>query len=119
MSDTRAVRSVTACSTCSAVTAPWARGERICTGAPSSRSRSAGRSTASCSVADVTRPAGCPSVEAAASTPFKAMLSASVPPLVNTISLGSAPSTSATCVRASSSATRARRPIWCTEEALP
>ncbi len=47
------------------------------------------------------------------------MLLASVPPLVNTTSAGSAPTSAATSSRASSTIARARRPSLCGEDGLP
>ena len=55
----------------------------------------------------------------AATVPNSARLSASVPPLVNTISLGFAPISAATDSRAASTAARARCPGGWTEPALP
>ena len=52
-------------------------------------------------------------------SPFTARLSASVPPLVNTTSLGRAPNTSASCSLDSSTTRRARRPAACRDEGLP
>ncbi len=52
-------------------------------------------------------------------TPNSARLSASVPPLVNTISLGFRESSRAIEVRADSSARRACWPAQCTEDAFP
>jgi hypothetical protein len=46
-------------------------------------------------------------------------LSASVPPLVNTTSLGRAPSAAASRSRPSSTVRRAARPAECREDALP
>ena len=51
--------------------------------------------------------------------PLTARLSASVPPLVKTTSLGRAPNTSASCSRDSSTTRRARRPAACSEDGLP
>ena len=55
----------------------------------------------------------------AATVPKIARLSASVPPLVKTISLGFAPISAATDSRAASTAARARCPAEWTEPALP
>ena len=51
--------------------------------------------------------------------PLTARLSASVPPLVKTTSLGRAPNTSASCSRDSSTTRRARLPAACSDEGLP
>ena len=75
-------------------------------------------STASCSMLlamRCRRPVG----SSASATPRSAKLSDSVPPLVNTISDGSAPIRAATDERASSSTALARWPKWCTLEAFP
>ena len=78
-----------------------------------------GSSTAACSIAEHTAPMVSPDLARSASVPRTARLSDSVPPDVNTISVGSAPSTCATRSRASSTATRASRAIRCEPEALP
>ncbi len=52
-------------------------------------------------------------------SPFRARLSASVPPEVNTTSLGWAPSASAIVSRDSSTVRRAARPEPCSDDALP
>jgi hypothetical protein len=75
-------------------------------------------STASCSILEVMM-WRLPLASAASAAPRRAKLSASVPPLVNTTSAGSAPISSATADRASSSKALARWPKWCTLEALP
>ena len=51
--------------------------------------------------------------------PFTARLSASVPPLVKTTSLGRAPNTSASCSLDSSTTRRARLPAACSDDGLP
>jgi hypothetical protein len=51
--------------------------------------------------------------------PLTARLSASVPPLVKTTSLGRAPNTSASCSLDSSTTRRARRPALCSEDGFP
>ncbi len=51
--------------------------------------------------------------------PFTARLSASVPPLVKTTSLGRAPNTSASCSLDSSTTRRARLPTACSDDGLP
>ena len=61
----------------------------------------------------------CRGLVEAATAPKIARLSASVPPLVKTISLGFAPISAATESRAASTAARARWPGVCTELALP
>ena len=60
-----------------------------------------------------------PVASSASAAPRSARLSDSVPPLVNTISAGSAPISCPIAVRASSSNAFARWPKWCTLEALP
>ena len=51
--------------------------------------------------------------------PAITQLLASVAPLVNTTSLGLAPTSAATCSRAVSIMARARRPSACTDDGLP
>ena len=52
-------------------------------------------------------------------SPFTARLSASVPPLVKTTSLGRAPNTSASCSLDSSTTRRARLPAACSDDGFP
>ncbi len=72
-----------------------------------------------CSKAVVTTPSPRPASWAARAAPFTARLSASVPPPVRTISDGSAPSATAICSRASSSAVLAARAAACAPDAFP
>ena len=79
-------------------------------------------STASCSMLLVMMwrlPVGALRSSAASAAPRSARLSDSVPPLVNTISAGSAPISWPIDVRASSRSAFARWPKWWTLDALP
>ena len=70
----------------------------------------AGASTESCSIAET---------QMAFQPPAITQLLASLAPLVNTTSLGLAPTSAATCSRAVSIMARARRPSACTDDGLP
>ena len=114
---TSTVRSVMADSTASGSTKPCSSTARYVTSKPWRSSRAHSWRTALCSMALVMM---CrPRADAAQATPLMARLSDSVPPLVNTISRGLAPSSIATVSRASSSPWRARRPERWMLEGLP
>ena len=107
-----------AASSVSSASSPSAPTGRTTTSKPSARSARALSSTQGCSVATVTirRRDASPSERSAwRARPLIARLLASVAPEVKTISRGSAPSRAATCPRASSTASAARRPPACAE----
>ena len=109
ITETSAVPASTAAATASGSTTPVAGTGKRVTRKPSAARRSQDASTPLCSNAVVTT-ASRPSVaRARRAAPFTARLSASVPPAVNTTSLGSAPSSAATSSRASSRAVFAAR----------
>ncbi len=117
MTATSAVSSSTFDARSARSTTPSVPTRTVATGTPSSASAFAVFTTAWCSIADTTifvrggrtRPA----------TPRRAMLSASVPLPVNTISAGCAPRSRATSPRASSRAARACWPNQWMLDAFP
>ncbi len=114
ITDTTLAGSSRASSSASRATRPSASTATVVTAAPSRAAWAAARRTALCSMADRTTPP-----PPARHRPSTAMLSASVPLAVNTISSGAAPSAAATRSRASSSAARASRPAACALDGLP
>ena len=115
--------SATSSDSASSSTSGWTR-PRSSTGshvteAPScATSHSMASSTAWCSTADA-RMRVRPVARRAQKMPLTARLSLSVPPAVKTTSEGRAPSAKASDSRDSSTTRRARRPVACSELALP
>ena len=118
MTETSTVSSVSAASSASGATMPLSATGTSDVFQPCRLNAFRVLSTASCSMALATmcrlRPGA-----AASATPRTARLSASVPPLVKTISWGRAPIRSATAARAPSTWALAAWPNTCTLEALP
>ena len=114
---TTAVRSSTLARRSSRSTRPSARVRAASTGTPSSASALAVFITAWCSIVEYTTLRR--GSRAAAAAPRSAVLSASVPLPVKTISPGEAPIRAATCSRAVSTAARACWPNQCRLDGLP
>ena len=100
-----------ACANHSRSTTPFASTGRTSTGAPAFAAASA---THGCSVADTINRS-----QPAASALAMPWALASVPPLLNTTAVGSAPTSSPTCARAVSTRALARLPAAWTAEGLP